>query len=139
MSDAQAKFKAMRAEVKAAYDDLQSSVEAERQKLNDDIQAREDTYLAERKSSKLDLENLQAALSAHTSTAERLVASAPDISLLGMLGKLKARLEALESQTLPDDPKSTPGSLLLKSTAVDMAKKAVAAVGVLTDSKKVLL
>ena len=131
IADAQAKFKAMRAEVKTAFDELQGCVDAQRQKLMTEIQAREDRYLAELKSCKLDMENVQAAVAAHRTTAEQLVASAPDVALLGMLNKLKKRLDTLQCGKLPDHPKSTPGRLVLKSATVGKAKEALAAVGVL--------
>ncbi|XP_076464944.1 E3 ubiquitin-protein ligase TRIM45-like isoform X2 [Babylonia areolata] len=134
VSDGKGKFKAMRDEVKVTFDGLQKSLEARRQKLNADIQEREDTFLAERKSCKLDLENQKAALSAHKTTAERLVSSAADSSLLGMMGKLKSRLTGLESQTLPDDAKTTTGNLVMTSDVAEKVKKAVADIGMLMDS-----
>ncbi|XP_076466059.1 E3 ubiquitin-protein ligase TRIM45-like isoform X2 [Babylonia areolata] len=134
VTDGKGQFKAMRDEVKVTFDDLQMSVETRRQKLNADIQEREDAFLAERKSCKLDLEDQKAALSAHKTTAERLVSSAADGSLLGMMGKLMSRLTGLESQKLPDDAKTTTGNLVLMSDVAEKVKKAVADFGMLTDS-----
>ncbi|XP_076465272.1 E3 ubiquitin-protein ligase TRIM45-like isoform X2 [Babylonia areolata] len=134
VTDDKGQFKAMRDEVKVTFDDLQMSVETRRQKLNADIQEREDAVLAERKSCKLDLEDQKAALSAHKTTAERLVSSAADGSLLGMMGKLMSRLTGLESQKLPDDAKTTTGNLVLMSDVAEKVKKAVAHIGMLTGS-----
>ncbi|XP_076465824.1 E3 ubiquitin-protein ligase TRIM45-like isoform X2 [Babylonia areolata] len=127
------KFEAMRNEVKVTFDDLQMSLETRRQKLNADIQEREDAFLAERKSCKLELEKQKTALSAHKTTAERLVSSAADSSLLGMMGKLKSRLTSLESQKLPDDAKTTTGNLLLKPGKFKV-RKALTDTGMLTHS-----
>ncbi|XP_076472459.1 E3 ubiquitin-protein ligase TRIM45-like [Babylonia areolata] len=132
VSDGKAKFRAMQDEIRDTFDDLHVSLEAERQKLDSIVQEREATFLAERKSCKLDLENLEAALSAHKATAERLVSSAADTPLLGMMGRLMSRLTALESQQLPDDPKTTPES----SHGEEMTRKATAVKRVLAHSAK---
>ncbi|KAL8599146.1 hypothetical protein ACOMHN_007862 [Nucella lapillus] len=132
-SDGQAKFKTMREEVKATLDDLRRSLDAQEEKLNSEIQQREESFLAERKSLNLDLENNKAAVSAHKSMAERVVNAAPDSSLLGMLRKLKSRLDALESQVLPEDPEMAVGKLVLNQDTVQKTKEVFAAIGRLTD------
>ena len=139
LEEVKTKFQAMRQEVKVAFDELQRSVEAERQKLNEAINDRETTVLADRKSYRVDLENLQASLSAHMATAERMIASAPDASLLAMLGDLKRRLEMLEATPLPAPPKSTPGSLCLVAATVDKFKTGLAALGKIKELSEVLM
>ncbi|KAL8601403.1 hypothetical protein ACOMHN_042407 [Nucella lapillus] len=132
-SNAKTTFKAMKDELKATFDDLRRSLDVQEQNLNSQIQQREETYLANRKSLKLDLENNMAAVSAHKSTAERVVSAAPDSALLGMLGKLKSRLDALESQVLPEVPEMAVGRLVLDQDTVRKTKEALAAIGRLTD------
>ncbi|KAL8578274.1 hypothetical protein ACOMHN_005665 [Nucella lapillus] len=133
MADAKTTFKAMNDDVKAMFDDLRRSLDAQELKLTSEIQQREETFLAEKKSMKLDLENHMAAVSAHKSTAERVVSAAPDSALLGMLGKLKSRLDALESQVLPEVPEMAVGKLVLDQDTVRKTKEALAANGRLTD------
>ncbi|KAL8621978.1 hypothetical protein ACOMHN_035506 [Nucella lapillus] len=132
-SDAKTTFKAMKTEVKAVFDDLRRSLDVQEQNLNSQIQQREETYLANQKSLKLDLENHMATVSAHKSTAERVVSAAPDSALLGMMGKLKSRLDALESQVLPEVPEMAVGRLVLDQDTVRKTKEALAANGRLTD------
>ncbi|KAL8601419.1 hypothetical protein ACOMHN_042423 [Nucella lapillus] len=132
-SDATTTFKAMKDELKATFGDLRRSLDVQEQNLNSQIQQREETYLANRKSLKLDLENHMATVSAHKSTAERVVGAAPDSALLGMLGKLKSRLDALESQVLPEVPEMAVGRLVLDQNTVRKTKEALAAIGRLTD------
>ncbi|KAL8621980.1 hypothetical protein ACOMHN_035508 [Nucella lapillus] len=132
-SNAKTTFKAMKNEVKATFDDLRRSLDVQEKHLNSQIQQREETYLANRKSLKLDLENHMAAVSAHKSTAERVVSAAPDSALLGMMGKLKSRLDALESQVLPEVPAMAVGKLVLDQDTVRKTKEALAAIGRLTD------
>ncbi|KAL8601412.1 hypothetical protein ACOMHN_042416 [Nucella lapillus] len=132
-SNAKTTFKAMKNEVKATFDDLRRSLDVQERNLNSQIQQREETYLANRKSLKLDLENNMAAVSAHKSTAERVVSAAPDSALLGMLGKLKSRLDALESRVLPEVPEMAVGRLVLDQDTVRKTKEALAAIGRLTD------
>ncbi|KAL8601430.1 hypothetical protein ACOMHN_042434 [Nucella lapillus] len=126
-------FKAMKDELKATFDDLRRSLDVQEQNLYSQIQQREETYLANQKSLKLDLENNMAAVSAHKSTAERVVSAAPDSALLGMLGKLKSRLDALESQVLPEVSEIAVGRLVLDQNTVRKTKEALAAIGRLTD------
>ncbi|KAL8604904.1 hypothetical protein ACOMHN_028532 [Nucella lapillus] len=123
----------MKDAVKATFDDLRHSLDAQEQKINSEIQQREETFLAERKSLKLDLENHEVALSSNKSTAERVVSAAPDSALLGMMGKLKSRLDALESQVLPEVPEMAVGRLVLDQNTVQKTKKVLAAIGRLTD------
>ncbi|KAL8621977.1 hypothetical protein ACOMHN_035505 [Nucella lapillus] len=132
-SNAKTTFKAMKNEVKATFGDLRRSLDVQEKHLNSQIQQREETYLANQKSQKLDLENHMAAVSAHKSTAERVVSAAPDSALLGMLGKLKSRLDALESQVLPEVPEMAVGRLVLDQDTVRKTKEALAAIGRLTD------
>ncbi|KAL8621969.1 hypothetical protein ACOMHN_035497 [Nucella lapillus] len=132
-SNAKTTFKAMKTEVKATFDDLRRSLDVQERNLNSQIQQREETYLANRKSLKLNLENNMAAVSAHKSTAKRVVSAAPDSALLGMMGKFKSRLDALESQVLPKVPAMAVGKLVLDQDTVRKTKKALAAIGRQTD------
>ncbi|KAL8601424.1 hypothetical protein ACOMHN_042428 [Nucella lapillus] len=132
-SNAKTTFKAMKTKVKATFDDLRRSLDVQERNLNLQIQQREETYLANRKSLKLNLENNMAAVSAHKSTAKRVVSAAPDSALLGMMGKFKSRLDALESQVLPKVPAMAVGKLVLDQDTVRKTKKALAAIGRLTD------
>ena len=88
----------MREEVKTRFDDLQRSLDTQRQKHNGNIQEREAAYLQNRSSLRADLEKYRGTVAAHKGTVEQLVMSAPDGPLLGMATKLKSRLDSLESQ-----------------------------------------
>ncbi|KAL8605686.1 hypothetical protein ACOMHN_066288 [Nucella lapillus] len=132
-SNAKTTFKAMKDELKATFDDLRRSLDVQEQNLNSQIQEMEETYLANQKSQKLDLENHMAAVSSHKSMAERVVSAAPDSALLGMLEKLKSRLDVLESQVLPEVPEMAVGRLVLDQNTVRKMKETLAANGRLTD------
>ncbi|XP_076464946.1 E3 ubiquitin-protein ligase TRIM45-like [Babylonia areolata] len=133
VTDSKGKFKALRDEVKVTFDDLQMVLETWHRNRNADIQYKEDAFLAERKSCKLELEKQKTALSAHKTIAERLVSSAADSSLLGMMGKLKSRLTSLESRRLPD-AKTTTENLVLTSDVVEKVQKTIDDIGMLMDS-----
>nr|KAG5708187.1 hypothetical protein BaRGS_021121 [Batillaria attramentaria] len=89
----------MRSQVKATFDGLQEMVEKRRQEINTKLQEEENSVVTPKRAKKTLLEEQKASVAAHAGSVERLVVPSPDSVLLGMLEKLKTRLDDLEKQT----------------------------------------
>ncbi|KAL8591953.1 hypothetical protein ACOMHN_020431 [Nucella lapillus] len=88
-------FKVFEKKVKDTFDDLEHALRKRRQTIMDAIQAEEEAEVT----SLSKMEKDRAALKVHAGSVKKLVSSAANDALLGMLGKLTSRLQRLEEET----------------------------------------
>ena len=117
--NAKAKFEAMRDTVKARFHDLQKLLDAQEKNCYKSIQEREDAFFRVRSSYRAELEEYRGSVSAHNSTVEQLVVSAPDGALLAMATKLKTRLDSLEQQATGGGEDKTRGQAVIGDIVFD--------------------
>ncbi|KAK7475689.1 hypothetical protein BaRGS_00033060, partial [Batillaria attramentaria] len=100
----QAQFNAWQTDVADTCDSLQHTIEKLRKEMNAQLQKEQDNILAPKRARKTLLEQQKTSVQAHAGSVERLLIPSPDSALLGMLDKLKARLDDLErSPPLPGE------------------------------------
>nr|KAG5708190.1 hypothetical protein BaRGS_021124 [Batillaria attramentaria] len=134
LADAHTHFNSMRSKVKATFDDLQQMVEKRRQEINTKLQEEENSVVTPKQARKASLEEQRASVAAHAGSVERLVVPSPDSVLLGMLEKLRTRLDDLEKQTQlsPDSQDVRLASFTFNFDMVKRFEEAYAAFGVVT-------
>nr|KAG5708184.1 hypothetical protein BaRGS_021118 [Batillaria attramentaria] len=132
--DAQAHFNSMRSQVKAAFDGLHQMVEKRRQEINTKLQEEENSVVTPKQDRKASLEEQRVSVAAHAGSVERLVVPSPDSVLLGMVEKLRTRLDDLEKQTQlsPDSQDVRLASFTFDSDMVKRFEEAFGVFGVVT-------
>ncbi|KAK7499306.1 hypothetical protein BaRGS_00009566 [Batillaria attramentaria] len=132
--DAQTHFSSMRSQVKATFDGLHQMVEKRRQEINTKLQEEENSVVTPKQDKKASLEEQRVSVAAHAGSVERLVVPSPDSVLLGMLEKLRTRLDDLEKQTQlsPDSQDVRLASFTFDSDMVKRFEEAFGVFGVVT-------
>nr|KAG5708183.1 hypothetical protein BaRGS_021117 [Batillaria attramentaria] len=130
----QAHFSTMRSKVKATFDGLEQMVEKRRQEINTKLQEEENSVVTPKQAKKASLEEQKASVAAHAGSVERLVVPSPDSVLLGMLEKLRTRLDDLEklTQLSPDSQDVRLASFTFDSDMVKRFEEAFGVFGVVT-------
>jgi hypothetical protein len=85
-------FKGMRGHVKDAFDDLHKAVEDRRQEIERDVKIQERIVMTSLKT----VETSRASVASNASTVEKLITSAPQSALLGMVADLLGRLDRVQ-------------------------------------------
>nr|KAG5693997.1 hypothetical protein BaRGS_002295 [Batillaria attramentaria] len=98
--DAQAHWATMRDEVNATFDHLNEKLETRRHEMLAFLDDKEAVFIEPKKEEQRVLNKERVKAGAHASSADRLVKEASDGALLGMLDKLKGRLDVVE-KTFP--------------------------------------
>ena len=96
---AQTHFSSQRSVVKDKFDRLQQVLDKRRQEILTHLQQEEDDVIRTKRAQKAALEEQKASLATHAGSVERWLVPAPGGALLGMLHKLKERLDSLEKAT----------------------------------------
>ncbi|KAK7476869.1 hypothetical protein BaRGS_00031872, partial [Batillaria attramentaria] len=97
-ADAQKHFKSAKDDANLIFDRLQESLEKQRQETITTLQSQEDELVSGKKAEKISLDCQRAAISTQVHALEQFLTSSPDSTLVGMLNKLKQRLDSLEGQ-----------------------------------------
>ncbi|KAK7444368.1 hypothetical protein BaRGS_00040418 [Batillaria attramentaria] len=137
VQDAEAHFSAMREEVKTNLDRLQQAVTKRRQELNTHIHDFEIAFFGSNATTKSLLEERKSLLAAHVNTFDQIVTSSADSTFIGMLSKVKQRLDDLKAEIQRPVQKSDVGmgSVTFDTKLMQRVKRVVAVCGDVSETK----
>lgn len=98
IQDNKRSFKIAREKIKDTFEDLQRLLEKRRREAEREVQAQEESTTT----SLTTLQTLKTALASNASTVEKLVTTAPEAALLGMVADLTVRLDQLQAHAVKD-------------------------------------
>ncbi|KAK7099064.1 hypothetical protein V1264_003257 [Littorina saxatilis] len=133
VTEAEAEFAEMRDRVITVFSDLIKSLEDQKQKLLGEIRQKEQIFVDEKLANKRELEVMRSSVEAHVNSVDMLLSSAPDQAFLATFGRLKSRLDEVESESLTDG-KATIGDVYFDEKVLSGLKRTAAITGEVRDS-----